>query len=231
MERNGSHPVAGVAARMCRERHGHVPSFVDVACETCWADAIGADQDVIATEPDMPKVCPQDPNLVDEVVVARACRGEETEVTLAEWRLINKVLVGKGLSRNQIYRRLYRVRVVDALGNQVPHEVARHYPASMVTDMAAVRSRLDGVPVELTPAELRVAIRRLLADKHSIHEVAFRLRISKEQVRVVRASSPRLRSSRKALVGQPPSNTAAGTVPPSHNSASANHELRVKVVA
>lgn len=230
MERIGSHPVAGVAARLCRERHAHEPSFADVACFDCWSEAVSGDKEV-ATECGLPANCSQNPNLVDEVIVERVCRGEDAEVTPVEWRLIHKVMAGRGLTRNQIAHRLAGIRIVDVLGNEVPHHVMRHVPVSMVADVAAIRSRLGGLPVELTPAELRVAIRRLLAEDHTVHEIASRLQISKEHVRVVRASSPRLRTRRKHPVGQPPNNTAAGTVPPSHNSASTNRHLMVKVVA
>jgi hypothetical protein len=145
---NGSHPVASAAARKCRTDHGHLPSWEDVACPECWDAALVADKEA-ATEAGLPEVCPADPDLVDEVAVARAVAGTQVVLTVAEWQEAKRALMHRRqVSLMQAQFRLSRnVTVVDSLGNTLDGQLLAMAsrgavsPARVVTLAAAQRSR------------------------------------------------------------------------------------------
>jgi hypothetical protein len=120
MRFDGSHPVASVAARLCRGRHGHVPTFASVACSDCWEAAVMADKEA-AAEAGLSEICPADPDLVDEVAVARAVAGEPVELTVAEWKSAKVAIAEARGVRLRCTTELLagHVTVVDALGNRL----------------------------------------------------------------------------------------------------------------
>lgn len=144
---DGSHQVASAAARLCRGRHAHSPSWTDVACPECWDAAIVADKEA-AAEAGLDRECPADPDLLDEIAIDRAVCGAAVELTVAEWQAAKRALMHRRqvcltqarllLSRN--------VTVVDSLGNPLDPPIlgaaARGIsPARVVTLAAARRSR------------------------------------------------------------------------------------------
>jgi hypothetical protein len=162
MELNGSNPVASVAARLCRGRHEHSPSWESVACPDCWEVALLADKEA-ATEAGLPEVCEADPDLIDEVAVERAVAGKRVELTVAEWQAAKRALMQRRqvglcharflLSRN--------VTVVDALGSPLDPRLlgqvsgARSFsPARVVTLAARTRSRRQTTRREVFTAGL-----------------------------------------------------------------------------
>ena len=147
MEFNGSHPVASVAARLCRTEHGHSPSWTDVACPECWEAAVLADKEA-AVEAGLPESCPQEPDLIDAVAVERAVAGGRVELTVAEWQAAKRAL----MQRRQVcltYARLLlsrNVTVIDALGTPLDAPMLSLAsrgvaPSRVVTLAAAHRSR------------------------------------------------------------------------------------------
>jgi hypothetical protein len=149
MRLDGSHPVASVAARLCRSLHDHTPSWEDVACPECWETALIADKEA-AAEAGLPEVCEADPELVDEVAVERAVAGKSVELTVAEWQaaklaLMQRRQVGLCHARYLLSR---TVTVVDALGSPLDPRLlgqvsgARSFsPARVVTLAARTRAR------------------------------------------------------------------------------------------
>ena len=147
MELNGSHPVASVAARLCRTGHGHSPSWTEVACPACWEAAIAADK-VIVAEAGLDTECPADPTLVDEVAVARAVAGGRVELTVAEWQAAKRAIMHRRQVCLEKARSLLsrNVTVVDSLGNPLDAPMlgvaARDVsPARVVALAAAHRAR------------------------------------------------------------------------------------------
>ncbi|MCH7230192.1 hypothetical protein L0U85_04840 [Glycomyces sp. L485] len=136
---DGSHPVASAAARLCRSRHGHSPSWEDVACPECWEATLLADKEA-AAEAGLPEECPADPYLIDEVAVNRAVSGEAIELTVAEWQAAKRAL----MQRRQVCLRRARfllarnVTVVDALGSPLEPGLLGQVSAGRVVSPARV---------------------------------------------------------------------------------------------
>jgi hypothetical protein len=108
-----------VARERCRVVHPRWGSLVRgrVACAECWEHVIRVDA-VVAHEEGLPAGPPvPDPALVDEVAVARACRGVRVRLTAAELAAVVEILTGRGLSGGQIADRLgmYPGRVLRAV--------------------------------------------------------------------------------------------------------------------
>ncbi|WP_335986523.1 hypothetical protein [Glycomyces sp. MUSA5-2] len=139
MELNGSHSVASAAARLCRGRHDHFSTWEHPACPECWDVALQADKEA-ATAAGLPEVCEADPNLVDEVAVARAVAGEPVELTVAEWRVAKvAVMRRRGVSATRARRLLSRhVTVIDALGAPIESPLLAAVVAGHVSSPARV---------------------------------------------------------------------------------------------
>jgi hypothetical protein len=162
MKLNGSNPVASVAARLCRGRHEHSPSWESVACPDCWETALIADKEA-AAEAGLPEVCEADPDLIDEVAVERAVAGKPVELTIAEWQAAKRALmqrrqVGLCQARFLLYR---NVTVVDALGSPLEPRLVGQVatgrmvsPARVVTLAARTRARRQTARREVYAAGL-----------------------------------------------------------------------------
>jgi hypothetical protein len=119
-----------------------------VACPECWDAALLADKEA-AVEAGLPESCPPDPELVDEVAVARAVAGAAIELTVAEWQAAKRALMHRRqVSLMQAQFRLSRtVTVVDSLGNPLDGQLLAMAsrgavsPARVVTLAATQRSR------------------------------------------------------------------------------------------
>ncbi|MEU5874683.1 hypothetical protein AB0A73_24350 [Glycomyces sp. NPDC047369] len=149
MGRDGSHPVASAAARLCRARHNYVSTWENPACPDCWQMAIQADKEA-AFAADLPETCEPDPDLIDEVAVDRAVAGEPVELTVAEWREAKRTLMQRrNLSAIHAQVLLSRnVTVIDALGAPLDAALLRviasghvSCPARVVTLAATRRLR------------------------------------------------------------------------------------------
>lgn len=147
---NGSHPVAAVAARLCRGRHEHSPSWESVACPDCWETALIADKEAAAAA-ELPEICIPDPDLIDEIAVERAVAGKPVELTVAEWQEAKRELMQRRQVSLQRARELLarNATVVDALGTPLegPVLIAASAsgrvlsPARVVTLAAQARAR------------------------------------------------------------------------------------------
>lgn len=104
---SGAHPLASVARRRCDDVHGWAGQSLigGVACGACWEYAIRADERVVV-EHDLPPEPTRDLDLVDEVAVERACRGERVPLTKAERTAVVDRLGGHDLTPGQIAYRL-----------------------------------------------------------------------------------------------------------------------------
>ena len=107
-----SHPLARVANRHCRAHNAHGLSgwaggIGSVACGTCWEQAIRDDERVVI-EYGLSRHQGPDIDVVDEIAIERACRGEQVRLTRVE-RSIAAVQLrdSDGLSDYQIARRLH----------------------------------------------------------------------------------------------------------------------------
>lgn len=147
---NGSHPVAAAAARLCRHRHEHSPSWESVACPDCWETALIADQEAAAAA-ELPEICIPDPELIDAVAVERAVSGKTVELTVAEWQAAKRELMQRRQVSLQRARELLsrNATVVDALGTPLEGPVLTAAsasgrslsPARVVTLAARARDR------------------------------------------------------------------------------------------
>jgi hypothetical protein len=100
------HPLASVARCRCRSEHPRLTRRLgDIACGPCWEHAIRADERVVV-ELGLPAVLVADPDLVDEVAVERACRGESVRLTPAERRAAFARLLAEGMTPTQAGERL-----------------------------------------------------------------------------------------------------------------------------
>jgi len=100
------HPVSAVAARLCSPDHAGRP-VGGPACGRCWERAIRDDERFVI-EFDVPREVKRDPMLVDDIAVQLACQGEPVRLTAVELRTAVSRLVGQGLDRSEIGRRLNR---------------------------------------------------------------------------------------------------------------------------
>jgi hypothetical protein len=150
-----------VAARLCRSRHEHSPSWELVACPDCWESALLADKEA-AAEAGLPEVCEADPDLIDEVAVERAVTGRPVELTVAEWQAAKRALtqrrqVSLDSARDLLAR---TVTVVDAFGTPLEGPVLAAAsgrslsPARVVTLAAQTRARRKAARREVYVAGL-----------------------------------------------------------------------------
>src|SRR5690349_1356596 len=99
-----THPLADVAARHC-----DAPTKLlmgGVACGQCWERAIRDDERIVV-EYGLPRDLTPDPDYVDEIAVALACRGERVTLTPVEFRAAVSELLNRRLSAIEIARRLH----------------------------------------------------------------------------------------------------------------------------
>jgi hypothetical protein len=89
----GGHPLARVASRHCVDHSS--PLIGGVACGNCWERAIRDDERFTA-ENDLPRDLRLDPQLVDEVAVERAMRGQPVALTRIERQVAIARLFAKG---------------------------------------------------------------------------------------------------------------------------------------
>jgi hypothetical protein len=100
------HPLASVARSRCRSEHPRLSRRLgDIACGPCWEHAIRTDERVVV-ELGLPPELVADPDLVDEVAVERACRGDSVRLTKVERRTAFARLLGDGLTPTQAGDRL-----------------------------------------------------------------------------------------------------------------------------
>jgi len=104
---SGSHPLATVAGRRCRQSHpGRGFLLGGVACGVCWEAAIRADER-LAVECELPAAPPPpDREYVDLVAVERAAAGERVPLTRAEKRAAAVRLAAAGYGPGPISVRL-----------------------------------------------------------------------------------------------------------------------------
>lgn len=130
-----SHPLASVAARLCREHMPVKPRKGFVACGPCWERAIVADERVVV-EFGLPRELVAEPDLVDETAVRLALAGESVELTPVEQAVVAERLAQR---RQQAWALLK--------AGWAPWQVA---------------ARL-GIPVELVPEPTGTLARKLRA--------------------------------------------------------------------
>lgn len=116
------HALAAVAAGHCR-RHS-VPRTGGVACGPCWEQAI-RDDERWAVENDLPRQLDRDPDLVDDVAVARAVAGEPVRLTRAERQVAINQLRRAGASPGRIagVLRTNHTSVVEEYRRQLTAEI------------------------------------------------------------------------------------------------------------
>jgi hypothetical protein len=107
-----SHPLARIANRHCRAHNrpgisGWTGGVGAVACGGCWERAIRDDERVVV-EYGLTRQQGADIDVVDEIAIERACRGEQVRLTRVE-RSIAAVQLRDclGLTNYQIARRLH----------------------------------------------------------------------------------------------------------------------------
>ncbi len=147
MKKTGIHPLAAVAARTCRNRHAHIPSWNDVACADCWGRVIEHDAQV-ARELDLPATPPRDTDYVDPVAVDRAITGSPVVLTFREWkRAMWRLTCRANWTDRRAFAYLTKHVVVTCrLGNPIPHDlllIVTHRPCSarQLCDLVSRRLR------------------------------------------------------------------------------------------
>ena len=119
-----AHPLAQVASEHCADHSA--PLMGGVACGACWELAI-RDDERFAVQHDLPRELVADPELVDQVAVERASRGEPVPLTEAELRETIRRLHRTGLSGAGI------VRLLDA-SERVVSQTLRAYREELRRD-------------------------------------------------------------------------------------------------
>jgi len=133
------HPLAEVATRLCEAHYARLGQD-EVACGPCWDTAIRNDERIVA-EYELPREPATDTDLVDEIAVERAARGERVTLTAAELRAAAELLSARRMHPIEIGRRLhitYRatVAVLGASGanDRNPHVSGRSAGAGTPAD-------------------------------------------------------------------------------------------------
>jgi hypothetical protein len=100
------HPLAQVASGRCRSEHPTTMHRLGgVACGRCWERVIRDDERIVV-ELGLPAELITDPDLIDEVAVDRACRGNLVRLTKVERRAALARLLAEGLLPTQAGERL-----------------------------------------------------------------------------------------------------------------------------
>jgi hypothetical protein len=110
-----SHPLAGVAVRLCAAHLGAARSTgaSRIACGRCWERVIRDDERFVV-EWDLPRELGPNEAIVDDVAVSRACSGEQVPLNWRELVEAVRRLRALGLPPTQIGVRLHRNRHVIA---------------------------------------------------------------------------------------------------------------------
>lgn len=106
-----SHPLARVANRFCRAHNrpgvsGWTGGVGAVACGACWEQAIRDDERVVIEYGLSRQQC-ADIDVVDEIAIERACKGERVRLTRVERAAAVTLLRNAGMSIYQMARRLH----------------------------------------------------------------------------------------------------------------------------
>ncbi len=101
-----THPLSTIATRRCRAAHpGKFDKSRWNACDTCWEQSIRDDERVVITF-DLPRELEEDTDLIDDIAVERACRGEQVTLTPTERMVAVRSLLKRGYTPTLIRTRL-----------------------------------------------------------------------------------------------------------------------------